>query len=131
MYKESKLQQRCVKYFRALWPEYRLLYFSVPNGGKRGKGEAAILKGEGMLKGVADTLLLVPAQGYHGLAIEFKKEDRDYDIDGNVIIKNKSYQEPEQKEWQAAAESQGYLYKIIRDRDEFDQLIDWYLGKRY
>ena len=130
-HKESNLQQRCISYFRRLWPEYALLFFSVPNGGKRNKREAAILKAEGMLKGVADTLLLVPAQGFHGLAIEFKKEDKDYDIDGNIIIENKTYQEKEQKEWQRAVEAENYKYVVIRDRDEFDQLIDWYLGKRY
>lgn len=130
-HKESKLQQRCISYFRHLWPEYALLFFSVPNGGFRNKGEAAILKAEGMLGGVADTLLLVPAKEYHGLCIEFKKEDKDYDIDGNIIVEKKTYQEKEQKEWQKAAEGQGFLYKVIRSREEFDELIDWYLGKRY
>ena len=130
-HKESKLQQRCVGHFRQLWPEYDILFFSVPNGGKRSKTEAAILKAEGATSGVSDTLLMVPAQGYHGLAVEFKKEDVDYDAHGHEIIKNRTKQSKAQKEWQAAVEAQGYLYKVIRNRDEFDELIDWYLGKRY
>lgn len=129
-HKESSLQQRCVSHFRHLWPEYAVLYFSVPNGLYVSETQRKIAASEGLQKGVADTLLLLPAQGYHGLAIEFKKEDVDYDIDGNVKVKSRTYQEPEQKEWQAAVESQGYLYKIVRNREEFDELIDWYLGKR-
>lgn len=129
-HKESSLQQRCVSHFRHLWPEYAVLYFSVPNGLYVSGTQRKIAASEGLQKGVADTLLLLPAQGYHGLAIEFKKEDVDYDIDGNVKVKSRTYQEPEQKEWQAAVESQGYLYKIVRNREEFDELIDWYLGKR-
>ncbi len=130
-HKESSLQQRCISYFRHLWPEYAKLFFSVPNGGKRSKTEAAILKAEGATAGVSDTLLMIPAQGYHALAVEFKKEDVDYDAHGNEIIKNRTKQSKEQKEWQALVESQGYLYKVVRNREEFDELIDWYLGKRY
>lgn len=130
-HKESTLQQRCISYFRRLWPEYATLYFGVMNGVQLTKKQAAIAKAEGLTAGVSDTLLLIPAQGYHGLAIEFKKEDLDYDIDGNVTVSKKTYQKKGQKEWQAAVESRGYLYKVIRNREEFDELIDWYLGKRY
>lgn len=130
-HKESTLQQRCISYFRHLWPEYATLYFGVMNGVQLTKKQAAIAKAEGLTAGVSDTLLLIPAQGYHGLAIEFKKEDLDYDIDGNVTVSKKTYQKKEQKEWQAAVESRGYLYKVIRNREEFDELIDWYLGKRF
>lgn len=130
-HKESSLQQRCISHFRHLWPEYATLYFAVPNGVHISRTQAAIAKAEGLTAGVADTILMIPAQGYHALAIEFKTESLDYDIDGNVKVKKRTYQEPEQKAWQALAESQGYLYKVIRSREEFDELIDWYLGKRY
>ena len=46
--------------------------FAIPNGGARGKVTAAILKGEGVLAGVSDVLLPVPAHGAAGLWIEFK-----------------------------------------------------------
>ena len=130
-HKESSLQQRCIAHFRKLWPEYANLYFGVENGVKLSKSQAAIAKAEGLTPGVSDTLLMVPAQGYHALCIEFKKEELDYDIDGNVKVISRTYQKPEQKAWQALVESQGYLYKVIRSREEFDELIDWYLGKRY
>lgn len=130
-HKESSLQQRCIGHFRKLWPEYDILYFAVPNGMKLSASQARIAKAEGLTKGVSDTLLMIPAQGYHGLAIEFKREEKDYDIDGNVTVCERTYQDKEQKEWQARVEGQGYLYKVVRSREEFDELIDWYLGKRF
>lgn len=46
--------------------------FAVPNGGKRSKVTAAILKGEGALAGVPDVCLPYPAHGCAGLWVEFK-----------------------------------------------------------
>lgn len=127
---ESSLQQRCVSYFRKLWPEYDILFFSVPNGGLRGKSEAQIMVGEGVVRGVSDTILLVPSKGYHGLCIEFKQITYTYDEKGNEHEKRSS-QSKDQKAWQKAVESQGYRYAVVWSREEFDALIDDYLGKRY
>ena len=52
-------------------PELWLMY-AVPNGGKRDKVTAAILKREGVKPGVPDTCLPVPRGGFHGLYIEMK-----------------------------------------------------------
>lgn len=49
------------------------LGFAVPNGGHRSKAVAGKLKAEGVLPGVPDWLLPVPAGPYCGLAIEFKR----------------------------------------------------------
>lgn len=46
--------------------------FHVPNGGKRDDVVAAILKTQGVRKGVPDILWLMPACGYYGLAMELK-----------------------------------------------------------
>lgn len=51
------------------------LLFAVPNGGRRGAAEAAILKGEGVRTGVPDLFLAVPRGRYHGLFLELKTED--------------------------------------------------------
>src|SRR5690606_8531044 len=40
-----------------------LLYFHVPNGGSRHKLEAAVLKGLGVLAGVADIIIALPPTG--------------------------------------------------------------------
>lgn len=53
------------------YPELDLL-FHIPNGGKRGKAEAARFKAMGVKAGVPDLLLPVPRGGFHGLFIELK-----------------------------------------------------------
>ena len=112
---ESTLQRSCVTYFRLQYPRYFWLFFSVPNGGARGKVEAGILKAEGLLAGVSDLLLLYPGRGYHGLCIEMKTTDRN------------SRQRDNQKEFQKAVSDAGYLYKICRTFEDFTELVDWYL----
>lgn len=126
---ESLLQQGCFKWFRLQYPEYRLNYFAVPNGGSRGKREAAIMKGEGVVAGVSDSILLVPSNGRNGLCIEFKKETITFDENGKEH-KGKTYQSSAQKEWQVAVEKEGYQYVVIRNFDEFVRCIEDYLGRK-
>jgi len=126
-HQESILQRACVSRFRARYPQYAKLMFAVPNGGGRSKVEAGIMKAEGVLAGVSDVLLLLANEDYHGLCIEFKCI-KTFIEDGKVK-KKKSYQEPEQKEWQAAAESAGYKYAVVRTEEEFWELIEEYLRK--
>ena len=59
-HEESHIQRNCVKWFRLAYPKLARLLFAVPNGGKRGIREAAIMKAEGVVAGVADLLLLIP-----------------------------------------------------------------------
>ena len=55
------------------WPELEWLYH-IPNGGKRGKAEAARFKAMGVKAGVPDLHLAVPRGGFHGLYIEMKRQ---------------------------------------------------------
>ena len=75
------------------WPELGLINH-IPNGGKRGKAEAARFKKLGVLAGVADLSLPVPRAGYQGLYIEMKT------VDGRVSA--------EQKRFLTAASEQGF-----------------------
>jgi hypothetical protein len=45
---------------------------AIPNGGRRGKIESAMLKAEGVKAGVSDLFLAVPTRHYPGLWIEMK-----------------------------------------------------------
>lgn len=52
-------------------PELQYMYH-VPNGGKRDKATAAVLKRQGVKAGVPDIMLPAARAGYHGLYIELK-----------------------------------------------------------
>ena len=108
---ESKIQQSCVTWFRHQYPDYIL--FAIPNGGKRGKIEASIMKGEGVLAGVADLFFAMPSGVSHGLFIEIKTE--------------KGRQSNSQKIFEEKALMIGYDYKICRSMDEFIIVINDYL----
>ena len=108
------------------YPELGRLYISVPNGVPLGRASAVQFIREGLTKGVADTLLLVARGGFHGLAIEFKTEEVIYK--GGRKITQRTYQKPEQREWQEMVEAQGWRYEVIRTFEEFEVLIKDYLA---
>lgn len=112
---ESRLQEGCVRWFRLQYPKYARLFFSIPNGAKMDPKHAVFMVREGMLKGVADMMLAVPAGGYHGLFIEFKTNSRD------------SQQSDDQVAFQAAAQAMGYKYIVVRDAEQFVHEIYTYL----
>lgn len=110
---ESNIQRNCVEWFNLQYPQWRGLLFAVPNGGARNKIEAAIMKGEGVVAGVADLQLALPRKGVHALFIEMKTP--------------KGHQSPSQKEWQTLVEAQGYRYEVVRSFDQFRELIEEYV----
>lgn len=87
----------------------------MPNGGRRDKVTAAILKAEGAVAGVADVILLLPRHGYASLCIEFKTP--------------KGRQSDNQKAWQKAVEENGSKYVVVHSFDEFKEEIENYLEK--
>ena len=109
---ESGLQKACVFWFRIQYPSMASSLFSVPNGGWRSPVEAAIMKGEGMVAGVADLILLMPNGNHHALCIEMKRPG--------------GKQSESQKEWQKEVESHGYAYAVVCYFEEFKQLITDY-----
>lgn len=115
-HKESTIQRSCVQWFRLQYPDLKLLLFAVPNGGGRSKIEAAIMKGEGVVSGVADLILLVPNAQYHGLCIEMKTTSKG------------SRQSTNQKAWEAAVTDCGYDYKVARSLDGFREIVNEYLN---
>ena len=49
-------------------------------------------------------------------------------IDGNGK-KVRTYQSPEQKQWQEEVERQGYMYAVYRDVEEFVEIVNGYLTR--
>lgn len=125
-HRESNLQSACVRWFRLQYPTLGRVYISVPNGVPLGRASAAQFIREGLTKGVADTLLLVARGGYHGLAVEFKTEDVVYKQGRKET--RRTYQQPEQKAWQALVEAQGWRYEVVRTFEEFERLMTEYLS---
>ena len=111
---EHSTQAACVAWFRGEHQALAKLLFAVPNGGGRSKAQGGKLKAEGVLRGVADLLLLVPAGDYHGLCIEMKREKG-------------SRWEKEQREWKEIVEAQGYKYIICHNQKEFETQVNLYL----
>lgn len=111
---ESQMQRSCKRWFDYQYGQFAPLLFAVPNGGLRGKREAAIMKAEGMTAGVSDMILLVSRKGYASLCIEFKTE--------------KGRQTELQKEWQRIAEMHGNKYVIVRNFMQFVKEVTAYLG---
>ena len=97
-------------------PELRLL-FHIPNGGSRGKAEAARFKAEGVKAGVPDLFLPVARGPYHGLFIEMKRQKGGKVSDA-------------QKEWIAALIDQGYLAVVCYGWKDAAELIEDYLDER-
>lgn len=95
------------------YPELRLIYH-VPNGGKRGKLEAARLKRAGVKRGVPDLCLPVPRKKYHGLYIEMKF--------GNGRTSK------EQKEWIKDLTEQGYFATVCNGFEEAKETIIKYMS---
>lgn len=113
---ESAEQQclfRWAAYQSATWPELRLLYH-VPNGGKRGKAEAARFKAEGVKAGVPDVVLPVARGTWHGLYVEMKRQR------GGVVS-------ADQKGWLAALEEQGYKAVVCKGWEAAAEAIMAYL----
>lgn len=117
---EHNIQASCVTWFRLQYPHLASLLFAVPNGtyfnsATRGKAFAYHRKlvAEGLTKGVADLILLVPRNGFGALCIEMKTK----------IGK----QSTEQKEWQKTAENNGNKYIVCRSLEEFIFAVNNYL----
>lgn len=132
---ESRLQQACKLWFDGAWPEYRTLFFAVPNGANVTEKQRMKLTAEGMTRGVADTLLVVPSHDgrYHCLGVEFKKKNYNTTLDrktGTCRLKvTHTKQSPDQVAWQKAFEQAGNRYVVVWDYEDFQKVIAEHLGE--
>lgn len=96
------------------YPELKLM-FAIPNGGARTGIAGAMMKAEGVKKGVLDILLPVRRGGHSGLFIEMKRRKRGVVSD-------------DQKRWIGGLEEQGFACAIARGFDDAKAVIETYLG---
>jgi len=93
--------------------------YAVPNGGRRGKREAAIMKGEGVRAGQPDLNLDVAVGSYHGLRIEMKRPDREG--------RRRAQPSVEQRERLKLYNERGYATAVCRGWIEARDVITAYL----
>ncbi len=101
------------RFAAARWPELALLH-AIPNGGHRHKATAALLKAEGVKRGVPDICLPVSRGGWYGLYIELKAEG------GSASL--------EQRRWIAALQRQGYRAELCKGWEQARRLIEDYMS---
>ena len=131
-HEESRLQQQCVAWFRAQYPQYAMLLTHPINEGSghttTDRRRQGIHKAEGAVAGVPDLLLFMPSeyplrlnnthmnwiQPYMGLGVEMKTKT--------------GRQSQSQKDYQRMFEAAGYKYIVVRSLDEFRKLVAEYVG---
>ena len=109
---EQDLQRGVVQLLRLALPRYLVLH--VPNGGARTPAEAAILKGLGVLPGVAD--LLVLGEGFAG---------------GLELKAGKGKQSPAQLRFEADCARLRIPYAVGRSLEDAERIVrSWGLEVR-
>jgi hypothetical protein len=91
------------------------MLFHIPNGGHRSKREGAMMKLQGVRRGIPDLCLPAPRNGHHGLWIEMKP------LVGGTVSS-------EQSDWHAVLRAEGYAVHVCRGFDEASQAILKYLA---
>jgi hypothetical protein len=111
---ETTIQIMLVQRVQWFLPEYAPLIFHIPNGGKRDKKTAMVLKRMGVRAGVPDLFIAVPRDGYHGCFVEVKRE-------GGVIS-------GAQTDTVLALATQGYRVEVSEGLEATWSVILDYLG---
>ena len=94
------------------------LLFAIPNGGARNLATGALLKAEGVRRGVPDLCLALPRGPYAGLWIEMKRQA-------------KSHLSQAQSDMLKLLSSSGYAATVCRGFEEAKAVIERYLdGER-
>lgn len=95
---EDQFQAKCVMWFDERFPAHRQMLYAVPNGGKRDKETARVMKATGVKPGVADLHLILFEEV---VFIELK-------VNGNTL-------DPEQIKFRDRVTLRGHRYIVIDD----------------
>ncbi len=115
---EHRIQAGLFKWAKlasARHPELALL-FAIPNGGARDPITGAMLKAEGVKRGVPDLCLPAAAGPFHGLFLEMKTAS------GRLS--------PEQQQWQQQLRAQGYACATAHGLEQAIDTLTSYLTSR-
>lgn len=110
---EANEQKAFIRWLALQKPFVRALTFSIPNGGTRNPAEAVELKKQGVLSGVCDILVAIPASDCAGLFLEFKYGD------GKLS--------PNQKAFMARVREVGYMAEVVYSWVEAKDILLTYL----
>lgn len=113
---ESSHQKAAIRWWRLAGHKLSPggLLFAIPNGGRRDAITGARLRDEGVLAGVPDLMLAVPAHGKAGLFIEVKAPK------GGRVSRT-------QMEVMAKLEASGYAVAVAKGSKEIIESIERYL----
>lgn len=109
---ESQIQRQMVAWFRLQYPRYVIA--AIPNGGQRSALEAKIMKGEGVLAGFSDLVIIADRSI---LFVEVKTKD--------------GRQSKLQKKFQADVERLGFQYFICRSLQDFQLAVEKWLRDKF
>jgi len=113
------------------YPELKML-FAIPNGGKRDAITGAMLKSEGVRRGVPDICLAVARGKYHGLFIELKRADLKPSAKAAMQDFRKMGLSVYQSEWLDALRAEGYAAGVCYGYEEArDAILDYLKGKKW
>lgn len=112
---QEDYEQTLIFQWSAYFPVLRWM-FHPPNGGKRSPREASRLKAQGVKSGVADILLPLPMDGFHGLWIELKRRKQD----------GPSKVSPKQKKFLRDMAEKGYRCEVCYGANEAIKVITEY-----
>ena len=118
---ESQEQTVVIRWFDLQHAAYKGRLVAVPNGahlagsGRQRAMKMARMKAEGLRPGFPDLFLPVPAQGFHGLAIEMKRQK------GSTTSR-------EQLDWLNWLAEQGYMTALCKGAQAAMDTINSYLG---
>jgi VRR-NUC domain len=107
---EDAEQQKIVKWLK----DHDVLFYHIPNGGKRDKREAAKFKRLGVQAGVPDLCIPIARWGYFGAYIEVKRKS------GGKVSEAQLY-------WLKVLGEMGYYCTVANGFDDFVSKMNEYL----
>lgn len=115
---EHKIQTACVTWFDYVYTPAGYVLFAIPNGGERDARTGAMMKREGVRRGMPDLFLSVVRRNTEGRVL------------GGLYIETKTATgklTKDQKEKHELLRNGGYRVEVVRSFAEFYRLVNDYI----